>query len=251
MCIVFIAIDQHPEYPLMIAANRDEFHERPTASMDFWTDYPDVLAGKDLRKGGTWLGINRTGRFCSVTNYKSDKPVDGDALSRGILVKMFLAECPTAEDFIDFLFKDGHQYGPFNIVFGHYSSLYTYSNENKTLSNLTPGFHGISNGPMDDPWPKMLLGVNRFTDLISSRTRISIETLNQIMRDNSQPAATLPHHTMGGALSPVFICSPHYGTRATSYVFYSHNNIEITELNYDSTGSIIETREFLIQNYRG
>ncbi|MYB34608.1 MAG: NRDE family protein, partial [Gammaproteobacteria bacterium] len=164
MCIVFLAIDQHPDYPLIIAANRDEYHDRPSASMGFWEDHPQILAGRDLRESGTWLGLTRSGYFCTVTNYPDKSTPTQELNSRGQLVRQFLVDEPPASRSRRHLKNMGQTYRPFNLVFGNYPDLYTYSNCEQEFTRLGKGYHSVSNGPMNQAWEKVSHGVRKLTD---------------------------------------------------------------------------------------
>jgi len=153
MCLIIIAIDIHPQYPLVIAANRDEYYHRPTAPLAFWDDMPDVLAGRDLAGGGTWLGISRTGRLAAVTNYRDPAHQDPEARSRGLLITHFLAGSIPADVYFKNLIDAGENYNGFNLVAGDMGRLWWMSNISKEIKKLTPGISGISNRLLDTPWP--------------------------------------------------------------------------------------------------
>ena len=115
MCILFLAINQHPDYPLIIATNRDEYHDRPSRAMHYWPDYPEILAGRDLDKGGSWFGVNHKGSFCAVTNFRAGTPTVADRQSRGNLVLRFLADDSsdtTGDDFTEYLKRDSIRFKP-------------------------------------------------------------------------------------------------------------------------------------------
>ena len=256
MCILFLAINQHPEFPLVIAANRDEYHDRPSSPMHYWPDHPHILAGRDQRKGGTWLGINRSGKFCAITNFRTAENINPDARSRGELVKMYLDgsyQKPGGDlNFHQFLVEQGHKYGPFNLVFGDIRNLHVYCNQNNVLTRLGDGFHSLSNGFIDQRWPKMSLGVQKLSHLVSQRGAIEIDTLNQIMHDQTlADEADLPDTGLNRQaerfISSIFIQGEQYGTRTTSYIIYSPGSIQAHELNYSSSGSITSQQTFTIE----
>ncbi len=139
MCLLLIANRVHPDYKLIIAANRDEFYERPTAPAAFWEDYPELLAGKDFRAGGTWLGITKTGRIAAVTNYRSGLTQNEDARSRGDLTKDFLVSDISPEDYAAILKENGSKYNKYNLVFGSADELYYYSNVTNALEKINRG----------------------------------------------------------------------------------------------------------------
>ena len=254
MCILFLAINQHHDYPLIVAANRDESFVRPSQSMHHWPDYPEILAGRDTLKGGSWLGVNLAGQFCAVTNFRTDGATNTRAKSRGWLVQRYLTNEATDKRFIASLQKTHRQYNPFNLVFGTPESISIFCSEDSSLHCLKDGFHSLSNGFVDQHWPKMSHGVQRLTELISRHATIEIDQLNAIMRDQTKAG----DHDLPGAgvsqaiekqLSSIFIrASDHgdYGTRTTSYLLYSKKNIRIYEFNYDKDARVTDQQTFIL-----
>ena len=252
MCILFIAIAQHSDYPLIVAANRDEYYARPSAQMHFWPDHPGILAGRDELAGGTWLGVNRKGQFAAVTNFRDRLHRKKDARSRGELVTRFL----TGEDrqqhmqrFHQFLDAEHGHYNPFNFLYGDTRSVWAWGHVDNTPTQLTPGFHSVSNGPIDQSWPKMSRGVEKLTQYIKQSDRIDSDKLLDIMRDTTQAdTAVLPDTGIGSVrerqLSSIFVRSSDYGTRTTTLLRFSHSQIEITECNYSSEGEPASLVEF-------
>jgi uncharacterized protein with NRDE domain len=143
MCLINLAFRQHPSYPLILVANRDEFYARPTRMLQWWEDeHPDLLAGKDLQEGGTWMGINKQGQFAALTNYRDLANINDKAPSRGHIVKRYLnGELPDEEMF-RFLKTQGKLYNGFNIIYGTVDMLYYYSNVTDQVRNLYPGIYG-------------------------------------------------------------------------------------------------------------
>jgi uncharacterized protein with NRDE domain len=251
MCILFLAINKHSDYPLIVAANRDEAFARPSQSMHFWPDSPGILAGRDSLKGGTWLGVNSVGCFCAVTNFRTAESSDDQAKSRGELVHRYLENKETEEQFITGLQDDHARYNPFNLVFGDRDKVQVFSSIDSSLHHLPEGFHSLSNGRVDQHWPKMSSGVQRLTELISKNSRIELPRLDAIMHDETKADdQDLPHTGVSPAvekhLSSIFIRGEEYGTRTTSYLLYSSKEIEIYETNYDSTASVIDKHSFVI-----
>lgn len=155
MCLIVFAYKNHPEYDLILAANRDEQYERPTRAAQFWENYPDVLAGKDLSAGGTWLGINRSGHFAALTNYRDPSINKKNPPSRGGIVMDFLLQGTDPTKFLKKLDKKSDQYMGFNFLAGIPEEMFHYSNQQKQLNRIEPGVHGLSNHLMDTPWPKV------------------------------------------------------------------------------------------------
>ncbi len=247
MCIVFLAIEQHPDYPLIIAANRDEYHERPSRSMQYWGKNPQILAGQDLREGGTWLGLTRTGYFSTVTNYPDVTDTHQQYHSRGELVRQFLINEPTYPESKRYLTKDGNAYRPFNLIFGHYSDLYTYSNREQEFTSLAKGYHSISNGPMNQAWPKVSYGVKKLTDLIDRGNKINSQILTEFMQDQSLPTESFAKSGTVSSFSSIFIRGDLYGTRTTTCLLFNGKDVQITESNYKPSGEIAEQHEFMLE----
>ncbi|MDM7996989.1 MAG: NRDE family protein [Acidobacteriota bacterium] len=222
MCLIFAAIDAHPEYRLVIAANRDEFYERPSAPAAFWPEAPQLLAGRDLRAGGTWLGITRTGRIAALTNYRHPDSKSVEAPSRGHLVSDFLLGRDKPVPYLERISADADRYNGFNILVGQNTELYHYSNRASGIRKLGPGIHGLSNHLLDTPWPKVEKGIQALKILLSGKELIP-EDLFRLLRDRTTPPDdALPDTGVGlemeRMLSPVFISSPNYGTRSSTVI---------------------------------
>ena len=136
MCLIVLAIGQHPEYPLVLAANRDEFHARPTADADWWDDRPDVLGGRDLQAGGTWLAVSRTGRLATVTNFRDAKLPHSGPRSRGHLVTDFLESHARPDDYLDSVDEDA--YAGFNLIVADDDGVAYLSNREEGKRILSP-----------------------------------------------------------------------------------------------------------------
>ena len=223
MCLIGIAFHAHPRVPLLIAANRDELHSRPAAAATFWQDAPEVLAGRDLVGGGTWLGVTRGGRFAALTNYRAPEYMKASGgPSRGLLVRDFLTGDGDAAAFGARLHAERDRYPGFNLVFGTADALWVYSSHVDALAPVTPGVHGLSNQLLDTPWPK----VRRITAAIERAIdgeSVDIGSLHEALGDR-WPASDeeLPDTGVGMALerllSPPFIEGESYGTRASTVV---------------------------------
>ena len=240
MCILFIAKNRHPDYPLIVAANRDEFYERPSKAMHYWMDQPTILAGRDLVSGGSWLGLNTGGRFCAVTNLRQID-VQEERKSRGKLVSRYLKHSESNQDFAEFLGRQHHSFNPFNLVFGSIEELYLFSSHDHQLRPVQDGFHSISNGPVMQPWPKMSRGVANLQNLVNESVEIDFEKLTEIMIDqNSAPDELLPNTGLDQArekqLSSIFVSGQDYGTRSTTLILFSKRNVTVRELTYRKGG---------------
>jgi uncharacterized protein with NRDE domain len=219
VCLILVAWRTHPGYPLVVAANRDEFFARRTASADFWADAPQVLAGRDLAAGGTWLGITKTGRFAALTNYRDPASHRPAAPSRGQLVAGFLRGDTGIDAHLDSL--DPAAYNGFNLLLGDGRRLVAYSNVSREKHELAPGVYGLSNALLDTPWPKV--GVGK-TALERALAALPDETaLWRLLADDAiHPDAALPATGVPleweRLLSAAFIKSPDYGTRCSTVV---------------------------------
>lgn len=248
MCILFIAIDQHKDYPLVIAANRDEFHPRPTKSAYFWHEQPSILAGQDLQANGTWLGLNQHGDFSALTNIRGVKALNPEARSRGELVKLALQSSEHTNH--DWLVANAEHYNPFNLIFTERGNLYCFNSESLQRNELSSGFHAICNGAMDDVWPKMAKGEQLLEQLISEQQPLNPEHLFAIMKDSTQaPDNLLPDTGVGldweRKLSSIFIKSSDYGTRSTSIILkHVSGSVDFYEQSYTAQAEIFNKKQF-------
>ncbi|MGE5390718.1 MAG: NRDE family protein [Deltaproteobacteria bacterium] len=228
MCLVLFAYDCHPRYKLVMAANRDEFYERPALPAGFWYDDPDILAGRDLREGGTWMGITRGGRFAVLTNYRDPSRFKAERKSRGHLVQDYLSSELDPRSYIDSLGNTTTDYNGFNLLFGSTRSLFYYSNQQEELHPVNAGIHGLSNALLDDPWPKVTKGRGALEEIIRKEL-FALEDIYQMMADREQPHdQDLPQTGVGlemeRILGPAFVTSPNYGTRVTTLLLVDHQD---------------------------
>jgi uncharacterized protein with NRDE domain len=167
MCLIVLAWQVHPEYPLVVAANRDEFFARPSAPAGFWPERPEILAGRDLEAGGTWLGVNRCGRFAALTNYREGGQQRPEAPSRGALATDFLTQQSDPQRYLDDLAKRGAEYNGFNLFVGDCRRLGYYANRGRGPRWLEPGIYGLSNHLLDTPWPKLAAAKTAFAGALT------------------------------------------------------------------------------------
>jgi uncharacterized protein with NRDE domain len=224
MCLIVFAWQSHPDYPLILAANRDEFYLRRTRPAAWWGQAVSLLAGHDEEAGGTWLGITRRGRFAALTNVRSPTERNPHAPSRGALVLSALQSRAPAGAWLDVQAARTATYNGFNLLLGDLltpaSGLHYFSNRlDEPARGLAPGVYGLSNAYLDTPWPKVTRAVGQFACSIASRVRI--DDLTQIMadretaRDYELPATGVPLD-WERALSAIQIRANGYGTRATT-----------------------------------
>ena len=229
MCLILFSYDVHPEYRLVLAANRDEFYARPTRPLRFWNDYPEILAGRDLKNRGTWLGMSRTGRISAITNYRDPASVINHAPSRGLIVSNFLTGTRPPKAYLEQLEPVSHQYNGFNLLAGEPTELYYFSNKSKEIKKLSPGLYGLSNHLLDTSWPKVQKGKSALQALLNANRRIHPQDLFTILNDTVRPPDDeLPDTGVGRdferVLSPLFITSPDYGTRSSAVILMTRNN---------------------------
>ncbi|SCY32622.1 NRDE family protein [Desulfoluna spongiiphila] len=238
MCLILVSLKSHPSFPLVIAANRDEFYARETAPMAWHENAPSVLCGTDLKEGGTWMGVTETGRFAALTNHRDPSRINPDAASRGWIVSRFLEGTDDAPTFADALSRKKNSYNGFNLLFGTVDHLFHYSNISDTLTELAPGVHGVSNALLNTPWPKVETG----KDALKAMAHPSEESLFSLLADQTTPEdALLPETGMTleweRILGPLFIHSEVYGTRSSCLVTLSADRtLTATERTYSPTG---------------
>lgn len=248
MCILFLAINQHSKYPLVICANRDEFYQRPTSAAHFWPEATSILAGKDLQAGGSWLGVNRQGYFAAITNIRSASKPSSGKRSRGELVTMALQSDSIIS--MSWLKQNGEQYNPFNIVYGPLDKLVCYNSVTKKHISLADGFHAVSNGELDDIWPKMAKGEKQLETIINLEQPIEPEQLFSILKDQQKAADELLPNTgipfeWERLLSSIFINSPDYGTRSSCLLLLEKNSlVEFIERQYNEQGEVLGQLSF-------
>lgn len=248
MCILFVALNAHPKYPLIICANRDEFHHRATAPADFWPPERNLLAGKDLQAGGSWFGVNRQGQVAGITNLRLANRQETAMRSRGELVLKALNPhsliCP------NWLADHANDYRPFNLVFGQGTDLYCFNSLSKDTIKLAPGFHAICNGALNDVWPKMAKGRLALEQLINHSPSLAMQDLLNIMKDESQPNdSELPDTGVGleweRRLAAIYIRHPEYGTRSTSILLQDNaGEIHFCEVRYDGKSRQLGKQDF-------
>ncbi len=243
MCLILLSFKQHSRYPLILAANRDEFYERPSAPVTFWDDVPDILAGRDMKEGGTWLGITRKGRIAAVTNYRDPASIKDGAPSRGWLVRDYLSGTVDPATYLEKIARRADRYNAFNLIAGDASRLFYFSNRDVSsrvrVMELTPGLYGLSNHLLDTSWPKVERGKTAFGSLLAGKEKPDPEEIFSILSDRSRPDDDrLPDTGVGleweRILSAMFIVSPVYGTRSSTVLMIDRKNrVILTERVYD------------------
>ena len=243
MCLLVLAWKTHPRYRLIVAANRDEFHDRPAAPLGWWPDDPRILAGRDLRGTGTWMGAARSGRFGVVTNFRELERPATDAPSRGDLVTRFLSATTSPKEYLDDLRNRAPRYAGFNLLIGGPRSLYYYSNRDGLAAKpLEHGVYGLSNHWLDSPWPKLLRTRTRLSQLIAA-DRVDPESLFGLLADrvpadlDETPDTGLPPE-WERALSSPFVVHERYGTRCSTVLLVERDGrTTMCERRFDAGGS--------------
>lgn len=239
MCLIVLSLGQHPEYPIILAANRDEFHARPTQAASWWPDKPDILGGRDLQAGGTWLALHRNGRFATVTNFSDAKAPSAKLRSRGHLVTGFLESELSPSAYLKTIDENAH--AGFNLIVGQGPDVAYLSNREEGSRDLEPGIYGLSNALLDGPWHKVERSKRKFSALLESG-QVNETSLMRLMNDREKaPAAEvetghLDFKTAHSITAP-FIVMPHYGTRCTTVMLAdSEGGWRFVERSFDSAG---------------
>jgi len=242
VCLILVALDAHERYPFILAANRDEFHHRPTAPADRWNDAPDVFGGRDLEKGGTWLALSQRGALAAVTNYRDPSRKIEAPESRGLLVSNFVREADSARAFVAAALARGNDYDGFNLLAADASGVWYGSNRGGAAQRLGPGLHGLSNHLLDTPWPKVRRAKAALGPVLQLDGAALETALLALLADDARaPDAELPATGVSldweRQLSPVFIRMDGYGTRASTVVLIDdRGEARFVERSFDPAG---------------
>lgn len=238
MCLILLALSSHPRYPLIVAANRDEFYARPTAGAAFWEDAPHVLAGRDLREGGSWLGVSRYGRFAAVTNFRGPGDDIAQPVSRGQLVGNYLLGDADTAEYMAQVARDASRYRGFNLVAGKGVDLHYFANRGTGQPQpLAHGVHGLSNHLLNTPWPKVERAKSGLRALLKNDS-LEADALFDLLHDQARPPdGELPDTGVGlereSQLSPIFIRTDTYGTRSSTLLLIdAEGGVRFTERTY-------------------
>jgi uncharacterized protein with NRDE domain len=241
MCLILLSLRDRPDLPLAVAANRDEFYDRPTAPAGFWRDERGILAGRDLQCGGTWLGVTRRGRLAALVNYREPPASRPERRSRGMLVTDFLRSERTGEEFLEQLRIEAHAFSGFSMIFGSVESLYFFSNRGEAEPLLGPGIHGQSNHLPNMSWPKVDRGKDAMKEALNSRDENPQDRLFEILGDRTVPEdRRLPDTGVGleleRTLAPIFVTGNGYGTRSSTVILIdSSSNLTFIERTYNGS----------------
>ncbi|MGE8656505.1 MAG: NRDE family protein [Achromobacter sp.] len=237
MCLAVLALHTVPGIPVLIAANRDEFHARPTLPAAQWIDAAHVYGGRDALAGGTWMGATTGGRYALVTNFREPGRVLAGAPSRGALVEDFLRGRAAPADYLAAVHATGQAYNGFNLIVGDARGAWYASNRDGVPRPLAAGVYALSNHLLDTPWPKLARTKAAFEQVLAHAPQPDLPALFSALADRS-PAddADLPATGLAPdrekLLSSPFIVSPNYGTRSAT----------VLALRADGTGQLVEKR---------
>lgn len=250
MCILFIAVNQHPDYPLIVAANRDEFHARGTSPSHFWPQYKGVLAGKDELAGGSWMGVSQSGKLAALTNIRAPEKERHNAVSRGELVMDFLTHDYTEQSYLKKLSNSAHAYNGYNLLFGQLDNLQVYNNYEDSVYSLHNGVYGLSNASLNSPWPKLDLGRSELAKYCQQGGVFNIEHLFNLLHDNTQakdevlPQTGVPIE-WERKLSSIFIASEDYGTRSSTVLLLdNYRQIFWQERSFNKQATMIDQQTY-------
>lgn len=253
MCLINFHLKDHPNYKLIVAANRDEFYKRPTKQAHIWRDAPHVIAGKDLEKHGTWLGVTKNGRFAALTNFRHPAHMRPNENSRGALVSDFLTGIETPENYIQEIQQNKDLFNGFNLLVGTANSLMYYNNIEDQAHYVEQGTHSVSNHFLNTPWPKVKTGKSLLRNYINQHKKIDPEILFDILRnDELAHDEDLPNTgidlSLERQLSPLFITMDDYGTRCSTVLLITkENDVQFIERTFHKGQYINEQKiEFAI-----
>ncbi|MGZ5063156.1 MAG: NRDE family protein [Usitatibacter sp.] len=242
MCLIVVAWRASAAFPLVVAANRDEWRDRPTEPARWWSEHPELLAGRDLRAGGTWMGITREGRFAAVTNFRDPSDRRSTARSRGGLVTEFLLGSESPRRDLAGLAGRSGDYNGFNLIVGDGAELLYFGSRESEARAIEPGVHGLSNHLLDEPWPKVVQGRMGMQAAIASRdpSPALFEMLSSV---HVAPDADLPATGVGleweRRLSSALIAGEDYGTRASTVLTVSSSGeVSMEERTRDAAGGV-------------
>lgn len=226
MCLILFAYKQHPKYPLIVVANRDEFYKRPTEQAHWWKEHPEMLAGKDTVGNGSWFGVSKLGRFAGLTNYRDGMKLKGNAPTRGKLVTNYLINEVDGVEYLNEIAKTADLYNGYNLLTFDGNDLLHYSNISNEITHIEAGIHGLSNALLNSDWPKIKRGKADLEELVKGD--FSIEAAFQMMlnergaADEDLPKTGVPLE-WERLLSPMCIKSDEYGTRCSTVLLWDND----------------------------
>ena len=243
MCLNVLAWKARADLPLVVAANRDEWRERPTDPAHWWPDAPQVCAGRDRQAGGTWMGITRDGRFAAITNFRDPSDKRSTAPSRGELVASYLRSNDSPAEFFSRLTPDASRYNGFNLIAGDRESLWCFSSREGEAREVTPGVHGLSNHLLDEPWPKVVHAREAMAAALDEEDAearlMAFMSSTARPRDEDLPRTGVPLD-WERRLAPPLITGADYGTRSSTFVCVEASGAwRLAELTRGANGEVL------------
>jgi uncharacterized protein with NRDE domain len=248
VCLILFAYRTHPAFPLVLAANRDEFFARPTLPAAPWSESPAVFGGRDLDKGGSWLAVSAHGRMAAVTNVRDGRRGKTGTRSRGLLVNDFVSSDLRPAPFLERVHASRDAYDGFNLLLADESGLFHYANVSGNITAVEPGVHGLSNDVLDTPWPKVERGKAELASLLGGPRDLLVDGLFRLLADTQLPPDdALPRTGVSleweRLLGTAFISTSGYGTRASTVVLVQHSaEVTFIERNFAPGGILAEVR---------
>jgi uncharacterized protein with NRDE domain len=250
MCLILFSYRTHPRYSLILAANRDEFFERPTEPAGFWADSPEILGGRDRQAGGTWMAVRRDGRWAAVTNFRDGTRPPLGSRSRGDLVAEYLRGEQCAKTYAATIQQRRNEFGGFNLLVGDSQGVVFVSSQLPESLSLEPGLYGLSNHLLDSPWPKVERGKRELHELVNASNEIPADALLELLADRQMAdESSLPRTGVSPewerTLSAAFISAPGYGTRASSVLLMdAAGAVQFRERSFAEQGLMLDDRRF-------
>jgi len=248
MCLIVFAYKTVPDAPLLFAGNRDEFYDRPTEQAHIWSTDPKMIAGKDKKAGGTWLGLSANGNIAAITNYRDMHQIKPDAPSRGHIVKNALTSHQSTEQYLANLKSVAKEYNGFNLIAGNREQLFYFSNQTMQIEELKPGIYSLSNAFLNTPWPKSEWAKEHFKKILDSGDHNPGHFFSLLKNSDTYPLQKLPETGLGRemekAVSAVFIKTEGYGSRCSTVMqLYSDNTFYFEERTYKAGTKIMDSKE--------
>lgn len=251
MCLILFAWKMRKDVPLIVAANRDEWHRRAAAAATWWSSHRNILAGQDLEARGTWLGVTRAGKFAAITNFREPSQAKTGAPSRGHVAVDYLSGQQSPREYLEELASHASEYNGFNLLLADRENMFCYSSAENKIEEVAPGIHGLSNRALDTPWPKVEIGRSALGAAIEAKMPEGAlsERLLAILSNGATAAdAALPDTGVGldweRKLSSALIVSEDYGTRCSTIFIGGVNSTKFSEHTRDASGAVVSTAAF-------
>jgi uncharacterized protein with NRDE domain len=256
MCLILFAWKTDQDSPLVVAANRDEWHRRPAAAATWWSSHPDILAGQDLEASGTWLGVTRAGKFAAITNFREPSLKKSATPSRGQLAVDYLIGQQSPREYLDELAAHASDYNGFNLLLADQENMFCFSSVENKIEKVEPGIHGLSNRALDTPWPKVKIGKASIGEALETKmpeNALSERLLAILSNDTRAADSALPDTGVGldweRKLSSALIVSEDYGTRCSTIFIRGAHAATFAEHTRDTGGAIVSTARFQFSSH--